>query len=197
MDEPLPARTPNEARYYLMVTRCDACGKGPWIVESQTSAGRPGDAFELRARCRGCGAAKAFRFLREYDVPDDGAESECINPADSPSRLVDLGQWLSLFYLLIETAADDDSGPGVRRSGFRASLCLAEALKFYGDDELPPQSAFFSETTIAAFREHPEKFARQKLRDMQAKLPTLPVMARRIARDERSARRRWWPPWRK
>ena len=44
-----------------------------------------------------------------------------------------------------------------------------------GDDELPPESAFFTEATLSAFREHPQNFPRQLLRDLQAKLPPTPA----------------------
>ena len=104
---------------------------------------------------------------------------------------------MSLFYLLVESAAKEDAPTATRRTGYRAALCLAEALKFYGDDELPPRSAFFTETSARAFSEHPENFAKQKLRDMQSKLPPIAKMARRVARDEASPRPKWWRFWRR
>jgi hypothetical protein len=194
---PLRAYTFREAQYYLTVTCCQHCGKGPWLIDD-TAVGpaATGGLTLITGRCKNCQAQREFSFVCDYELPRDGAELELINPTDQPSRIVDLGQWLSVFYLLVESAASDDSSVGTRRSGYQAALCLAEALKFYGDDELPPASAFFSETTAAIFRSHPEKFARQKLRDMQSKLPALHLMARRIARDERQSRRPWWRLWR-
>jgi len=193
MDEPLPAKTSNEVRYYLMVTPCDKCGKGPWIVESNTG----GDPRVVEARCGKCDTVRSFSFVCTEDPADEAADPESVNPGDEPSRIIDLGQWLSLFYLLVESAAAETSRTEARRAGYRAALCLAEALKFYGDDELPPETAFFSPTSREAFREHAEKFARQRLRDMQAKLPSLPKMAQRIARDREAPRYRWWQLWRR
>ena len=197
MDEPLPANTFNEARYYLMVSPCQACGKGPWEIDADPAPPQAGRQTTFQARCRSCGAARDFAFLCRHQVPSQGPQAECVNPTDSPSQIVDLAQWLSLFYVLIESAAKETSKPAARLAGYRAALCLAEGLKFYGDDELPPQAAFFSTMTAEALREHPERFARQRLRDVQAKLPSLPAMARRLSRDERAQRRRWWQLWKR
>ncbi|HUU58751.1 MAG TPA: hypothetical protein VMZ50_04350 [Phycisphaerae bacterium] len=194
--EPIRARTLNEWRYRLMVTPCPRCGKGPWETGPVNGSRPPGQEQVVRARCGHCGGETEFRFTCEFASPVDG-DPEVINPVDEPSRIIDLGQWLSLFYLMIESAASERSKPGTRRQGYRASLCLAEALKFYGDGELPPAPAFFAEHGAAIFREHPENFARQRLRDMQAKLPSLNVMQRRVERDEQTAGRRWWQFWRR
>jgi len=195
MEEPLQAYTINEAHYYLMVTACKACGKGPWTIDA-TDKDPAAGIVTLRAKCKNCQGARDFAFVCEHEVPPSGPEAEIVNPSDSPSRIIDLGQWLSLFYLLVETAAREPSRPETRRLGYRAALCLAEAMKFYTDDELPPAEAFFSPETARVFQEHPENFARQKLRNMQAKLPMLGAMARRISLDEK-AQRRWWQFWRR
>jgi len=191
----LRAYTLREAQYYLTVTSCRGCGKGPWLIESVAESDRPGEPTIIAGRCKACQAQGNFAFLCDYQLPGDGPQAELINPTDRPSRIIDLGQWLSLFYLLVESASSDESHTGTRKTGYQAALCLAEALKFYGDGELPPESAFFSETTATAYRNHPEKFARQKLRDIQAKLPALHRMAARVDRDERQGRRRWWRFW--
>jgi hypothetical protein len=199
MDEPLQAHTLNEVKYYLMVTPCPACGKGPWISDATKPAEAiPADAI-VDAHCKQCRHRQAFAVACEYSPPETGAGAEVINPDDEPSRIIDLGQWLSLFYMLIESAASQQDPVETRRLGFRAALCLAEALKFYGDDELPPESAFFSPERLETYRKSPENFARQKLRDMQGKLPHLDVMARNVSRDERTqtARRKWWQFWRR
>lgn len=198
MDAPLAVRTINELHYYLTVTPCDECGKGPRVVDSLEQLTPQAAARTAQTSCNHCHANKPLEFLPEFEVPAQPPQSETINPTDQPSRLIDLGQWLSLFYLLIEVAAKELQPAESRRTSFRAALCLAEALKFYsGDDELPPESAFFTDDTRSAFHHYPEKFARQKLRDMRSKLPALDLMARRVARDEESrSRKRWWQIWR-
>ena len=180
-----------------MVTACGECDKGPWEIEETGQTHTPGEVNVVRAKCRHCAAERDFAFTSDAVLPTRGAQAETINSGNQPSRIIDLGQWLSLFYLLVESAAAAASKPATRRDGYRAAMCLAEALRFYGDDdELPPASALFTKRSAAAFHEHPENFTRQKLRDMQAKLPSTQAMHRNINRDEDSARRRWWQFWR-
>ncbi|MHC4295412.1 MAG: hypothetical protein ACYSTL_07485, partial [Planctomycetota bacterium] len=191
----LQAHSFTEARYYLTVTACGACGKGPWAIASTEQSSQEIPIVSVQGRCEQCGSEETFRFICENDAPGCISEIDQINPTKDPSRIIDVGQWLSLFYMLIESAGCDDDKIAARRKGFQAALCLAEALKFYGDNELPDESAFFSERSLTAFREHPEKFARQKLQDMRVKLPTLSMMHRHIQRDRKIARKRWWRFW--
>ena len=197
MDEPLPARTLNEVRYYLMVTPCAVCGNGPYAADEIGDRREEPSVVVVEAHCEHCDAKRTFTATTEHEPPDDGVQAEIINPGAEPSRIVDLGQWLGLFYLLVESASSVDKPVETRRLGYRASLCLLEALKFYGlDDELPPTSAFFVPGTNEAYRNNPEKFARQKLRDMQGKLPSPAVMVANVSRDERTETKKWWQFWR-
>ena len=197
MDEPLPAHTLNEVRYYLMVTPCAACGNGPYAADEIRQPPENPSVVVVEAHCEHCDAKRSFAATTQHELPETGVRAEIINPGREPSRIVDLGQWLGLFYLLVESAFSADKPVETRRLGYRASLCLSEALKFYGlDDELPPGSAFFVPGTIEAYRNNPEKFARQKLRDMQTKLPSPGVMAANVSRDERVAVKKWWQFWR-
>ncbi|MGA2264807.1 MAG: hypothetical protein ABSH10_00040 [Phycisphaerae bacterium] len=193
--QPLLAHSFNEARYYLTVTVCPVCGKGPWEIDRTEGPDPASRIAVITAHCRNCSQSERFEFLCRHDVSDQGAEAETISPDAEPSRIIDLAQWLSLFYLLVESAADSNSRRGVRLRGYQAALCLAEALKFYGPDELPPAEAFFTSSTADVFHRHPEKFARQRLQDLQAKLPALAKMAKHVTRDEHSARRPWWRFW--
>jgi hypothetical protein len=195
--QPLEAHSFNEVRYYMTVTVCPSCTKGPWEIDRSQGPDLVSRLAVVAAHCRNCSRQGRFEFLCPYDAPTEGPEAQIISPAGEPSKIIDLAQWLSLFYLLVESAAGDDSPQNSRLRGYQAALCLAEALKFYGEDELPPASAFFAPATAEVFRRHPEKFARQRLRDMQAKLPALSVMARRVARDQQPARRPWWRFWRR
>lgn len=192
--EALPAHTFNEVRYYLMVTPCPECGKGPWVSQQDPSDVPPVGVTTVAVQCGQCARSDSFVFDVERETAISGSGSLEINPTDEPSAIIDLGQWLSLFYLLVESASSESSAPLSRRMGYQAALCLGEALKFYGDNELPPESAFF--VRAATFHEHPENFARQKLCDMLAKLPAMPRMARRVERDERATGGKWWRFWR-
>jgi hypothetical protein len=194
--EALPARTLNEVRCYFLVTACPSCGKGP-LNPQLPSGGSYQGPLAATASCRACGAQQDYDFIVQQALPAQPPRSELINLSDEPSRIIDLAQWLGLFYMLLSSADRQKQDHSVRRIGHQASLCLAEALKFYGDDELPPESAFFSPGSPAAFRQHPEKFARQRLRDMQAKLPSLAAMEQRLEQDGRKVRPRWWQFWRR
>ena len=194
MDEPLRAYSLNELTYYLLLTPCSACGKGPRELADIPPL-QPGTVLCLPTRCRHCRTCDSLGAI--LDHAPSSQTNQTINPTDKPSRIVDPGQWLSLFYMLIESASAETSKPATRLKGLQAALCLAEALKFYGDDELPPASAFFTSQSMETFRQHPEKFARQRLRDMQAKLPALSVMAGNVALDRYHNQRRWWQLWKK
>ena len=195
MSDILQANSLNETGYYLMVTPCDDCGKGPWIVQTSQEQLATENTSIIDAICSHCQKPRRFRFTIKHNVPADGPESELINPSETPSKIVDLAQWVSLFYHLIESAASISSKHATRRTGFIAALCLAEALKFYKSDELPPESAFFSERTLAIFHGHPEKYARQHLRDMQAKLPTIRKMTGMLQQDQKRSEKKWWQFW--
>lgn len=192
MDQPLPAHSLNEVKFYLTVTACQACGAGPWITGPVTPPAGP--EIAIHAHCHSCGQAREFAFRCETPASAETGD-ECINPTPDTSRLIDLRQWLSLFYMLIDEASRETSKPQSRIKGYRAALCLEEALKFYGDNELPPETAFFSPASVSAFREHSERFARQRLRDLRARLPSSSLMARNVANDARAGKPKWWQVW--
>ncbi len=199
MDRPLRLHTWNELPYLLSVLPCTACGKGPMsLTEDGQEAPEPGRRIDARVRCGVCDARRTLAVLCDEPVGEGWPACEEINPTDEPSRVVDLAQWLALFYTLIEQAAGRESRAETRSAGFRAALCLDEALKFYEpDSDLPPESAFFHDASVRAYRRAPEKYTRQRLRDMKSKLPALDAMAARVAADRRSPRRPWWRFWRR
>lgn len=196
--ERLPARTVAEATYYLLATACPHCGKGPLRPLRQEADDADGETTRIVARCGHCAAEEEYLFACPPDAgaTHDPVVREIINPSDEPSRLVDVAQWIGLFHRLIAQASAAEDTAETRRLGYRAALCLTEALKFYaGDEELPPDSAFFSPAGLEAFREHPDKFTRRRLRDMRDRLPSLSTMAEGVARDARP--RRWWEFWKR
>jgi hypothetical protein len=200
--EPLRANSWTEAYFYLKVTACESCSQGPWELQDEQPGPDDPEERMLRARCLHCGARRQFLFRRRR--PDrqarrlEGLDLEHLNPTDEPSRIIDLGQWLSLFYALVDSAAKDPDKQRTRRLTFQAAQCLDEALKFYGDHDLPPASAFFTDRSRQAYADHPEKFARERLRQMRSRLPDLGVMVRRLStRTRRPGPAKWWQFWRK
>lgn len=196
MDGTLQASTVNEVRYYLMVTPCPQCLKGPWEIDTVQSVAGDTPGALIQAHCQHCQAQSSFRFDCAFPDSAAGGDEDCVNPGPGPSRLIDLGQWLSLFYLMVESAAAERSKRQARRLGYRAALCLAEAMKFYPPGaQAPPESAFFSPKTLEGFRQHPGNFARNRLCDMQNKLPDLHAMGRRVQDERPNPRRPWWRFW--
>ena len=194
MDEPLHAHTPNEVEYYLRVTSCAKCG-GPMETkdvrpegDGDESADPPG--AKLRARCKRCGARATFHFRWDHDTP---VPAGCVNPTDRPSAIIDLEQWVALYYLFHEEALSARSPAEARRADRQAALCLAEALKFHGGQEFPPESAFFREASLAAFRRDPANYAHTRLRELQALLPRPVRRAEPASEDETHPA--WWKFW--
>ena len=183
------AGEPTPTAYWWPSLRPGCASASPWRTASDPVPGAPGQPAQTHAHCSKCSAGRTFTYTCRYATDADGPRADQINPGDEPSSIIDLGQWLGLYHMLIESDPSRSAGPEARR----AALCLAEALKFYVDDELPPPSAFFTPATAAAFREHPENFARQKLRDMRARLPSPPAAPRPEKPDRSPPKHGRWP----
>ena len=203
MSELLSAHTSNELHYYLMVASCAACGGGPLVLASGDLPGgaprNPGQARQasVATRCKRCGEQATFRFRWDRDVVADADDSDCINPSAEPSRIIDLGQWIGLYYLFSESASAAGKPVEARRAARQASLCLAEALKFYGDEELPPEAAFFCEAPATAYRENPANFARTRLLELMAMLPAPAHHSPAPPAGAGEEPHAWWRFWRR
>jgi len=203
MSELLNAHTSNEPYYYLQVASCAACGGGPLVPEVEdppgaaTSAGRDRHRSSVRTRCKRCGQEATFHFRWDRDVAADADDSDCINPSQEPSRIIDLGQWVSLYHMFSEFAGAAARPVEARRAARQAALCLAEALKFYRDEELPPDGAFFWDASSSAYRENPANFARTRLLDLMAMLPAPAHHAPAQPADAHDEPPAWWRFWRK
>ena len=202
---PLVAHSLAEVYLYLMVTPCAACGAGP--LKGRDA--RPTQAESAVAvadvlvdvTCAACGNQSAFRFeVPAEDLvaakaarPDSAAR---VSAADEPSRIIDVGGWLTLFSVIAEAAAKAVDKVEARKLGYEAAQCLEEALKFYDDEnDLPPDEAFFSEDSRRRYREHPQRLARSRLIDLRAKLPSIDAMEKRLA-SAGAKKKPWWRLWR-
>lgn len=196
MSEPaLSAHSLAEAYFYLMVTPCPACGKGPLRGSDaqRVAPDSPVLAVRIDAACAACAARSEYRFQLPHGTRVD-ADSGIpdVNPGDRPSGIIDVGQWLTLFRAITTKASGAADKPEARRLGLEAAQCLEEALKFYEEgNDVPPAGAFFCDRSRQRFRDHPEQFSRQRLIDLRARLPRLSVMLAQ-AGDPRPAKRRWW-----
>ncbi len=176
---PVKIHSVAEAYLLLMVTPCDACGKGPLEAAGHETIGLDGGKIpgrKLSARCKACGHDQQFLFdLTDID-PADGTQPgdlPRINPSGQPSQAIDLAQWLMLFETIVRAADRQDDPAEARRLGYEAAQCLEEALKFYPADgeEWPAESSFFQEQTLSRFRRHRHLFARTRLLELRRKLP--------------------------
>ena len=196
--EVISARSVAEAYLYVFVTPCSMCRHG--AREVSVLSGAPESAvFRLVSACGNCAGTEEFFFSAPGSLPsvDPLSSSQPLNPTADASTLIDVGQWLTLHQCMLERAEETPDPSERRWRRFRAVQCLDEALKFYGaDSELPPESAFFADSSRRAFREHPQRFARSRLLDLRARLPDVEVeakVARQVARVGRQ--RRWWKFW--
>jgi hypothetical protein len=176
-DAPLVAHSLAEAYLYILATPCGTCGRGPLRGGEAELANRDGEACEvsIAATCGSCQAVTRLQFgLPTPPEPIPAQQASAVNPTAEPSQILDLGQWLTLFRMLTETAGHETSKSGARRLALEAAQCLDEALKFYDDAEndLPPVEAFFGKDSRARFKADPERFSRRRLLHLRSKLPT-------------------------
>jgi endogenous inhibitor of DNA gyrase (YacG/DUF329 family) len=170
-DRDLLAHSLAEAYLYLMVTACPTCGKGPLVssearVLSQETRLR---TAAISASCRACHAPSEWRFQILHATGGGGQ----LNPSPQPSRLIDLGQWITLSRIITEAAGRSEDRIQARGFRIQASECLDEALKFFEqDDSRPPATAFFTSESTERFLAHPEQFERSKVLELRDRLPT-------------------------
>ncbi len=160
----------------------------------------PGDGqcvITLRAHCSNCRAQRTFH-IQWVKVP-----------GDPPSEVVDLAQWVGLYHLYADKIDKADSPAQSRATARLAAQCLAEALKFYAQEEMPAESAFRKAESIAAFQNNPANFAKTRLRGLEAMLPAVgnedcggDEIDRAPAKDsdkdsdkEPATQKAWWKIW--
>jgi hypothetical protein len=171
----LQAHSLAEANLYLQAIACPSCGSGP--VASVHAEDQPHDKSGAVRRtevglCASCGSELCVVF--QIPPASEVADPTTINPTDEPSRIIDLGQWITLAHVFAERAAKSADPRHARRLNLQAAQCVTEALKFYDDpdNDLPPPDAFFCELSRERFRTHPQQFSRQRLLHERSKLPT-------------------------
>ncbi|HOB73827.1 MAG TPA: hypothetical protein PKG54_04810 [Phycisphaerae bacterium] len=188
-----PIHSLGEAYLYTRVTPCPLCG-GPldsneaWFHHDPVRR-----VLALEIACRLCEAP----FDKSFDasgVPEEefamltsgplappwNLPAQVLNHTPDPSHVLDVADWLTLFTVACEEAriAGDqglDLCPpdrvAIRRMRLVAGACLDEALKFFDEDnDLPPDSAFFSDANRNRFWERPQLFTRQYITDLRFSL---------------------------
>lgn len=185
-----------ERHFYLMVLRCNECNSGPFEYVSEESI--PEKKLDIwYVRCKKCKKGKRLFFDRstlklQNDRTPEGLP--IVNPSNEPSKLIDLGQWLAIFYAIIEAAAREQDKSIARRLGYEAMLAIEEALKFYKEDkDLPPEDAFWTDESRKRFKEYPHLFTQSRIRELRNKLPKTHIIVQFIKKlDDSKDKKRWW-----
>ncbi len=206
-DDPLPIHSLAEAYLYLMITPCAACGKGERVADD-TRARHDADARVLTVPtvCKTCKESRDIAFDTRQVEPEgfkavSPSTVAAINPTQEPSKIIDVGGWITLATVFADAAKKAGSPAEARHVKIEAAQCLDEALLFYNDDnnDLPPQEAFYHERTRKQFQRTPELFSRQRLVSLRAKLPVVyvtdgaPLAAGETLPPPKKRKRRWWP----
>lgn len=174
--DPLFAHSLAEIRFYLRATPCTSCGKGPLTQqESVPETGSKTDCSVIvNASCDTCRFPHTLTFrISPPSISPGETEPPTVNPTDQPSRLLDVGQWITLFRVMLDSAEHQDDKPAARKLKLEAAQCLDEALKFYDeeDNDLPPVEAVFTNATRERLRKAPEQFSRRRLLGLRSQLP--------------------------
>ena len=193
-EEPLVAHSLAEAYLYLMATSCPACGRGPLKGADARLVDREQHAtvIAITATCDACRKAIEPTFqLPGRPSPRNRDAPTVVNPTDKPSRVLDVGQWITLFRMITEAATKTADKTQARHLGLEAAQCLEEALKFYddADNDLPSDEALFTQASRQRFLDHPEQFSRRRLIELRSKLPSTVTMRSRLTSP---GKKRWW-----
>jgi len=175
-DAELQAHSLAEADLYVQAIACPECGAGP-ITSAHAQDEKQDAGGWLRTEiglCASCGAELRWLLRIPAASEADAADQTAINRTDEPSRIIDVGQWITLAGVFAERASNSTDPRHARRLNLQAAQCLAEALKFYDDpdNDLPPSEALFCESSRERFRSHPQQFSRRRLLHERSKLPT-------------------------
>lgn len=179
-----------EAFLYLMAKSCHRCGTGPLKPSGElTKTERAEAPWRLTGRCPKCSSEATFHFVITPVPTREDAKLGVINSTNDASRAIDLLGWLTLFQSILNSAADLSDKETARQLTIEATMCLDEAMKFYGPgEELPGPEAFFNSLSRQRYLDHPQQFAKSVWLDRRRKLPVA-----RSSEPPAPRKRRWWP----
>jgi hypothetical protein len=164
------ARTNAEAHIYMELHPCDNCGEGAFAPDSVLVEVDGDLASRYAGPCPRCGIQREFLFR----IPDEVIFPDEDRPTfgdESPSELVDAGQWLWLADLMAKgvPAEPTEHMTGQQRRQARHDLLTAAAavdqviLFVPAGGETVPQSAVWTETGHKVYIEEPGRFHRRRL----------------------------------
>lgn len=167
----LLARTSAEAHVYMELQPCPGCGEREFAPPSVVIEVDGDLASRYAGPCPRCGTERefVFRLLHEVIVPDE--EDDPTFGDESPSELLDPGQWLwlaDLFSSGVPAQPTEDMAAEerwqIRHDLLTAAAAVDEVLKFVpaGEDTVP-RSALRSQTGNDVYEAEQGRFRRGRL----------------------------------
>jgi hypothetical protein len=161
-----PARSALEASIAVFLEPCPACAAHGLdaVAETVVSDGEP--FLRFAGPCPACATPREYLFPRADEV----VTGEQQLGGESPSQVLDAGQWVRYALFLADGTPEEPDGlaaddrADARLDLLLAADALAEALKFLPPDadELP-RSAVWTDDGLAVFVEAPSRFGRSWL----------------------------------
>jgi hypothetical protein len=168
------ARTNAEAHLYMELHPCENCGETEFAPASSVIVVDGDLASRYTGPCPRCAAPRefVFRIPEEVIFPDI---EEPVFGDDSPSVLIDAGEWLWLADLIARSvpAEPADGMPVEDRRQVRidlrtAAAAVSEAAKFVPPDaDRVPADAIWTERGRAVYAAEPGRFGRRRLEVVQ------------------------------
>lgn len=171
------ARTTLESFLYMELRPC-ACGEPKLAVsETELLQDREGNLVLRRTgSCPRCEKRRQFLFGVPEIAESGGVSWEMFFGGQSPSQIIDAGEWLELAQRLGRAVPAGRSRLPWQRRQRREALTEAvaamnEVLKFIPDGaDAVPADAFWSDRGTAKYRAAPQEFRRGRLRVFRAGL---------------------------
>lgn len=163
------ARTNAEARLFLRLRPCEACGARRCEFRSSVIAA-DGPASRYTGQCESCGAHREYVFrLPEQILPPPAGRVRF--GGEAASQLLDPGEWLHYSRICADQAGpgDDAQSAAARHALATALGAVEEVLKFIPDAARSvPAPAFVSAEGRAIFAAEPGSFDRDRLEAVRA-----------------------------
>ncbi|MFE6923267.1 hypothetical protein ACFVAV_19720 [Nocardia sp. NPDC057663] len=158
------ARTNAEARLFLRLRPCAACGARRCEFRSSVIAA-DGPASRYAGQCESCGAHREYVFRLPEQILPPPAGRVRFGGAQA-SQLLDPGEWLHYSRICADQAGpgDDAQSAAARHALATALAAVEEVVKFIPDSaSAVPAAAFFADAGQAIFAAEPGSFDRDRL----------------------------------